>query len=74
MATAGIKALESSIRRLTKKASTIGRQMVSVVHSDEEGNIEWPEGVEFSPGVLVVPKPVDLETWEMLSYKEESKG
>ena len=63
---AGLMQLKSKIKRLTKasKVALEGR-VVSVVHMDPEGNVQYEDGVNYNDGLLVVPIPSSsIQEWE----------
>jgi len=63
----GINAIASKLRNLLKKTKPEIKK-VSVIFYDIDGTFDVPENV--NDGVLLVPKPMTMEEWELYCIKE----
>lgn len=63
---AGVNALESIVQRIKNKLPSRVKR-VSVVYTDQDGNLILDDETEYNSGVLAVPLPMNEEEWEMQS-------
>lgn len=70
----GIGSMQSTLNRLKRKVPNQNK-MISIVYMDWEGNIDWPPEELINPrGVLVIPKPLTDDEWELYCMYEDQKN